>query len=214
MTTSAIRYALCIQQDLLPLTYREAYRTATQPGVYPVVEELFAHTSILADRADCETDESLKQFLPYLVVTNPKGELFSYYRGGAGHEARLHGNISIGLGGHVDELPPYVGGVYLHALLEREAHRELKEEIGVSVSAHIDFSGVIIDPTNPVGRVHLGLLAHVRLSETDWLYLELEEGMIEKGEFRSLMDLRRPETYDRLENWSRAVVDHLLKHPH
>lgn len=206
-----VKVALCINRANLPTFYNVAYINATKPKVYSIMDSLFDQPTGLMDRAFCETDEDYKQFLPYIVVTNPEYKIFSYYRGGAGEESRLHGAISIGIGGHVDVAPPNPGAAHLKVTLELEAHRELFEEIGVVTKDLIDFTGVIIDPTNAVGRVHLGLLTRVHLTDRDML--TLEDGMIEQGQFRTLTELRQPEIYDRLENWSKAVVDHLSIDP-
>lgn len=207
-----VKVALCVRTEDLPYDYQMAYLKLNHPRVLPIDEGVFDVPTQLVDRAICETNEAYKQLLPYIVVTNPEYKIFSYYRGGAGQEARLHGAISIGIGGHVDLLPQSGGSVALYGILNAEAGRELFEEIGVPALDHdFDFTGVIVDPTNAVGRVHSGLLTRYHLTDFDMLILE--EGMIEQGQFRSIYELRQPEIYDRLENWSKAVVDHLSIDP-
>ena len=204
-----VKLALCVRTEDLPTAYKALYLICEKPQVASILPALFEAPTQIVDRAICENDEGYKQLLPYIVVTNPDYKIFSYYRGGSGEEARLHGAISIGVGGHVDIAPG--PGMDLRKLLQWEASRELEEEIGVCSNGDFEFIGAIIDPTNAVGRVHLGLLTRFHLTDTD--ILTLEDGMIEKGQFRSLMELQQPAIYDRLENWSKAVVDYLLIDP-
>ena len=166
----------------------------------------------LIDRAICETDESTLQLLPYNVLLNEEGKVFCYSRGGAGAEGRLHGKLSIGIGGHVD-IAPGPGDWSLMSMLQMEAIREIMEEVSMSWAGPLPtFTNFIIDRTNPVGRVHLGLLSinHIQTAQIG----KLEYGMVENGEFVDIDFLCEPEQFSRLENWSQAVADHLRREKH
>lgn len=162
----------------------------------------------LIDRAICETDESTLQLLPYNVLLNEEGKVFCYVRGGGGKEGRLHGKLSIGIGGHVDEAP---GGYTesLAYLLANEAAREIREEVALTGPIHPTFTHYLMDYTNAVGRVHLGLLSVNRI-QTSQIGV-LEDGMVENGEFVDVDFLCEPEQFSRLENWSQSVALHLLR---
>src|SRR5687767_12552590 len=59
-----------------------------------------------ARRGDVEEDPTLKQPIPYVVVRR-RGEgrvqeVFMYTRLTGGGEARLHGKVSVGVGGHMN----------------------------------------------------------------------------------------------------------------
>jgi predicted NUDIX family phosphoesterase len=158
----------------------------------------------LCDRAVCETDESVVQLIPYIVLTKPDDTIYCYSRGGAGGEARLYSKLSIGLGGHVDRAPT----VDLLSLLRNEAARELMEEVGLLANLNdINFCEMIVDRSDAVGRVHLGLLTVLNVPQD--VELRCEDKVIENGEFLSLETLALPTNYDHLENWSKHVVKYL-----
>lgn len=170
----------------------------------PVPYAFYGQPFRLGDRAEIETDESKLQIIPYVNLINYKGEVFCYSRGGDGAEARLHGALSIGLGGHVDTLPLRGPSAYSH--FTNEAFRELEEEVGVLVSegTTLQFTHLLIDRTVPVQRVHIGLRATFVLpcgSDP----MKLEEKVIEKGFWRHPNDFTDDE-YDRMENWSKLCL--------
>ena len=159
---------------------------------------------MLRSRPECETDENFFQLIPYIMLINQRNEIYCYTRGKAGDEDRLHSKLSIGLGGHVDAAPTPGN---LLTLLRAEAARELNEETGILVGNPevFTFDKYIVDHSDAVGRVHLGLLTSYMVDNLQLVNAELN--VIEKGEFRSVENLTRPEVYARLENWSRHVVD-------
>lgn len=191
------KQALCIQRPF----------HVPPDGVYPLHGTMPMLPVDLIDRSKCENDESTLQLIPYIVVRGPKnGDILTYTRGKAGDENRLHAKRSIGLGGHVDRVP--APGESLIELLQAEGARELKEEIGYDADpASLHFSHIIIDRSDAVGRVHIGLLCvHTLSAHVD---LVLERDTINDAVFVPLEDLIIPSAYDRLENWSKHVVDHL-----
>lgn len=121
-------------------------------------------------RHHIETDERFLQLLPYCLVKHKEsGFVVGYNRPGKGEgESRLQGAFSIGLGGHV-EIPDFRGSrkKTIGELLLRAADREIAEELAVEPTNGWDMSGpigVILDNTNPVGRVHLGLIYQLEIS--------------------------------------------------
>lgn len=199
---STIAAALCIPAVNTP------FATAHGCDLLPIPEHFFTGPTMLRGRKEaecCEQDPSWKQLLPYAVVSDDAGLIYCYTRGKAGGEGRLHGNISIGLGGHVDVAP--AEGQSLKALLVEECNRELMEEANLP-SAPLEFIGLICDPTNDVGRVHLGLLTVRAISANEKAGMLNEPGIIEKGEFVSLEHLLREDVFARLENWSKCAVLH------
>lgn len=125
----------------------------------------------------CETDERYLQIIPYVSIINENGEYFSYERGSAGQEARLHAKRSIGLGGHIDN--PVT--TTLDDLIAVEAARELEEEVGLTVDKETileALKGAILirETANPVDRVHLGIALEVYAHSSE--LKKLEEGVI------------------------------------
>ena len=187
-------------------------------SVFPIPSGFFNLPVRMADRDTCETDETTLQLIPYIVLRKPDSKwgdtFFVYARGKAGEEARLHGSLSIGLGGHVDHVPNE--SETLLALLQREGAREFMEEANGTLDEPLKFVGLIVDNTNPVGRVHLGLLCFVNIIKDQ--ELKLEADVIENGQWLETSDLLSPDLLspdgvDRLENWTRAVVNHVELQP-
>ncbi|NLI97494.1 hypothetical protein GX441_02400 [bacterium] len=153
------------------------------------------------ERGRAEEDESLKQLIPYVVMKCREKVLY-YVRGALSGEERLKALGSIGIGGHIS--------VTDFSLFERDIEdiffaglrREVGEEIRVQTSFSQRVAGFINDDSNAVGRVHLGVLVlwdlvHEKVSKRERSITSLEFASME------VLKARR----DRLETWSRIVVD-------
>lgn len=196
-----VKNALCCELASLP----PAFQNAVALSVIEITEDFWNIETKLVDRALCETDETLRQFIPYIVLHNPVDHTyFTYSRGQGSAEARLRGNLSVGLGGHMDELVP--DGCTFKSWCLAEGQRELEEEAGITAMLLTDgFDGLLCDPTNPVGRVHVGLLAVVSVNPN--IISTLEADVIEHGEWLTLTQLDAAAA--RLEGWSLATVAYL-----
>lgn len=200
------KMALCVKTtNVHPLIY--AVHKAKERAVffsYGVIEDTLNVTELsMQDRATCETDPSFLQLIPYVMVRKGR-EVYSYVRGGSGGESRLHGEMSVGLGGHVDSAPE---GTTLSSHLLNEAERELQEEVGLTVDfARLRVVGVLVDATTPVQEVHLGVLCVYDMAEDEVLGTE-EEDVVVLGSFRSVEILGSH--YPRLENWSKLALTYL-----
>ena len=202
---TTIAAALCMPAANTP------FAQAQDRALLPIPADFFSGPTMLRGRNEaecCEKDPTWKQLLPYAVAVDESGLIYCYTRGAGGAEGRLHGNISIGLGGHVDVAP--APGESLEQVLVDECNRELDEEAGLP-AAHIEFLGLICDPTNDVGQVHIGLLTVRRITATEKAGMLEEAGIVEKGEFVTLDYLRREENFSRLENWSKTAVEFLAR---
>jgi len=157
-------------------------------------------------RSQMETDPSYKQLIPYVLLewTDEDGatKLFTYTRGGGGGEARLHAKRSVGIGGHISRedaaegADPYCSGM----------QRELEEEVRLD-SAYQEFrDGLIYDPSNEVGQVHLGVVHRFVLESPK---AHSNEPELAEGGFVSVDQLR--EEIDRLETWSQLAIEALYK---
>lgn len=207
------KMALCIKRADAPFNY------GMNGGEAACVDHGggFWHTNThLVSRDICETDETRLQLIPYVVLLSAGpddpldlGRVFTYCRGKGGEEARLHGALSVGLGGHVDADVPADQG--LREWLATEARRELREEVGLDVDAgRVVFAdAVICNDGDAVGRVHIGLLAGVSANPEDLGASEV--GVIEGSRWLTLAELTDPAVFDRLEPWSQAVVRYIGK---
>ncbi len=202
-----IKLALCI--DTCDFSW-QSFERGNEMMAIPQDGELGRYKTRLIDRAICEGDESTLQLLPYNVLINEENKVFVYVRGGGGAEGRLHGKLSVGIGGHVDFAPDESG---LPVLLKAEAIREVMEEVGMQWAGPLpEFTHYLMDYTTTVGRVHLGLLS-INFVMTEQIGA-LEDGMVENGEFVSIDFLAEPEQFERLENWSQSVVTYLRRELH
>lgn len=122
-------------------------------------------------RSRAEHDPAFKQWIPYALLENARGEFAAYPRHGT--EARLHGLHSLGLGGHINpadtELKtaapaPAPPAPFWRTALWTGLQRELTEEFPAAAEGTTRFLGLINEDTGPVGRVHLGAVFHHRLA--------------------------------------------------
>ena len=147
------------------------------------------------DRPAAEEDPSYKQIIPYVVLTR-KGLVFATRRLNKGSESRLHGKVSIGIGGHINP----VDETDRRSVLMKGLERELDEEVYIQRRGELVPQGFINDDGNGVGAVHLGLCfsmeveGEVSVKETEKL----------SGGWMSLQELRGE--FDNMETWSQIAL--------
>ncbi|MFJ4419830.1 NUDIX domain-containing protein [Staphylococcus warneri] len=153
-------------------------------------------------RGDMEEDPGFKQLISYCLLENQNGEILVYERLSGGGEERLHGQSSIGVGGHMNDV---VGADSINEVLRVNAQRELEEEVGLPTedSQNMEYLGFINDDNNEVGKVHMGVVFKITVNsndveakETDTLRIK----WIEKGKI---------ESYDDFETWSALILQDL-----
>jgi predicted NUDIX family phosphoesterase len=153
-------------------------------------------------RSQCESDPSYKQLIPYILLfycQDGVDYLFQYTRGKGQGEKRLHALRSVGIGGHIST-DDVVGDDWYRTGMERE----LREEIELEFQPDFNIVGLIYDPSNEVGQVHLGI-AH--LVELPGPIAKAKESGLEDSGFAKVSELRAER--ERLETWSRLCLDHL-----
>ena len=133
-------------------------------------------------RPEMEEDPSYRQIIPYVVLT------------------RLHGLLSIGVGGHINPVDEAGRG----EALMRGLRREVEEEVEVERELSLVPVGVINEETNEVGSVHLGFMfrmevaGEVRVRETE----KLEGLWVPKSELPALRE--------QLEGWSKIAMEAIV----
>jgi predicted NUDIX family phosphoesterase len=147
-------------------------------------------------RAEVEDDPSFQQLIPYVVVRDGD-RVFLMRRLRAGGDTRLHDRWSIGVGGHIGESD---GG------LDGGLAREWAEELVADWTPEFRVLGLLNDDTDPVGAVHLGVVYAV---ESAGRPVAVRETHKLEGAFAPLAEADA--LGDRLETWSRLVLDHLLR---
>lgn len=159
----------------------------------------------IVPRDVAEGDERFLQVIPYCLIR--RGDSFYAYRR-KGSEERLHDLFSLGFGGHVDlEDMRHDGSPHLHVqdMISSCMMRELEEELqGPSNGYWKDFLGVIYDPSNEVGRVHLGLVYVLTITADDDVYGKEETGHLVEFD---VDDLLSGTTGATLESWSTVALD-------
>lgn len=153
-------------------------------------------------RKQMESNQSFKQLIPYVILEYQnrglEPELFTYTRGSKQGESRLHKKRSIGIGGHISEQDsrdtsnPYLVGL----------HRELAEEITIEGPYSLQSLGLIYDSSNEVGRVHLGIVHRIGLSQPT---VSSNECGINEAKFMSISELKNHRMA--LETWSQICLD-------
>lgn len=146
-------------------------------------------------RPEAEEDPTYKQIIPY-VVLRQGDKIFTTRRLNKGGEARLHGKVSIGIGGHINP----VDETSKEKVLMRGLERELDEEVSIEKRGELVPVGVINNDTNDVGSVHLGLCftmevqGEVKVKETEKL----------EGLWFTVPELM--EYWDNMEEWTQIAI--------
>jgi predicted NUDIX family phosphoesterase len=165
------------------------------------ITENIARTYSTMRRGDAEENTNYKQPIPYCAIKRGN-QVFSYKRLTGGGEARLHNQISLGVGGHLND----VEGLDFYGVLSDGLQRELEEELFINKDKlTLNTVGLINDDENEVGKVHIGMLVIGELPEGEEVSVRETDQLL--GEWINVEDLSKPEIYDNLETWSQFVVD-------
>jgi predicted NUDIX family phosphoesterase len=159
------------------------------------------------ERRQAEQDSSFKQIIPYTLVLHGD-EVLLLRRLAKGGEARLHGKLSIGVGGHINPIDGDAGGAAGADVLDAGCRRELEEEIAIGCPYTLQPVGVINDDASDVGSVHFGL---VNIARCETAEVTIRESEVLEGRFvtrGALAELARTEG-GRFETWSALIIERL-----
>ncbi|MBX9742225.1 MAG: hypothetical protein K2W99_01600 [Chthoniobacterales bacterium] len=157
-------------------------------------------------RALAEEDATLKQIIPYIILTCGKRHLH-YRRGSGSGEKRLLKKRSLGIGGHIND-EDGIGTAFDATAYQQGLLRELEEELLLPASFrlhHIKPLALLNDDSNPVGAVHLGMV-HQCILESDEVTAR-EEAIAELG-FLTHQELKK--CCDEFETWSQIIIQSKL----
>ena len=175
--------------------------------VYPLASN--GGQPLYRERPAMEKDPSFKQLIPYVVfLSGAEGieEIFHYTRSKLQGEERLHGQRSVGVGGHISSIDGHQDSYYTGMC------RELLEELGLNpadmpVSDQNGIKGFIYDDSTEVNSVHLGVVHLNRMPAGFERKFRCEAAMAEPG----MIPLRRAYAeLDKYESWSQIVIRYLL----
>jgi len=169
------------------------------------IDRLIAEHYTTMRRGDAEENPAYKQPIPYCVIRRG-GEIYMYRRLGGGGEARLHDKLSIGAGGHMNDIERAES---FSEVLRVNLERELEEELHIAARTRTFTTvGFINDDDNEVGKVHIGLLVIVDLDADGTV--EVREVDQLQGEWISAQELLSDHVYSRLESWSQIAAKVLV----
>jgi predicted NUDIX family phosphoesterase len=186
-----------IPTDLIP--FYGARRLTMGPNAIDMLKALENYGSWEPRTQALEDDVSFRQVIPYVIVTNTKTNKFMILeRTKAQEEARLHGDVCIGAGGHLEQIDVVAG----QSVIEAGTRRELLEEIGFT-DGILQFIGIlcVTDPAQPkVHHVHIGAVYHL-MTEREHFGGEIEKQKPQWMTRQEVADL-----YPRMETWAKIVT--------
>jgi predicted NUDIX family phosphoesterase len=154
-------------------------------------------------RPEAEDNPAWKQPIAYCTVVRDDGQMLCVERLRHQGEGRLHGQLSIGLGGHIEPDDLAGGGGPVRAALSRELHEELVLPLGLPPP---EFLGLINDDSTAVGRVHFGLAFCQRVPARG--IVQIRESRKMRGAFRHLAGPQGVwQDLARFETWSRILLE-------
>lgn len=156
---------------------------------------------VVDDVHDTTSGYNQPQILAYcVVIVNDK--IMSYSRHAGAGESRLRGNKSIGVGGHVDFTDVKINDNEIDGVdsIINSAIREIKEEVNQDVE-ELTFKGLIIDKSDKVGLVHVGVFCVITLEDVE----ATEE--IKDFEFLDISELKS--NIEDYESWSKLIIQSL-----
>ncbi len=161
------------------------------------VKNLVEKRGFFVRRSKAETDNSIRQLIPYVVIKNPEGMYLLVKRLKTQTESRLHGFYSVGIGGHINDRDEG-DSPWMKFLSGME--REINEEVSISQYNWPQYVGIIRENTTSVNKVHLGVVFTITavikgIREHDKFLWEL----------RSIEELK--EKYEKMETWSCLALD-------
>lgn len=174
----------------------------TDPGSVKFMMNKFKNHFVVR-RGHAEENMKWKQPIPYTILKRGN-HIFAYKRLKGGGETRLHEQISIGVGGHMNRLDDRSD--WRSTLLEN-IERELFEELYFDNHdvPPAKIVGIINDDSNEVGLVHIGILNVIEIDPSVEVSVKETEAL--DGVWMTLEELNNPEL--NLESWSRLALENL-----
>jgi predicted NUDIX family phosphoesterase len=162
--------------------------------------QLVAERGEFRTRAEVESQPAWQQVIPHLVVRSGD-RVLAMRRLRAGSEPRLRGQVTLGVGGHINAEDGEPAEAWLAG-----CRREWREEVVCDQELTARAVGLLKDDAGAVGQVHLGVLILVEAGTAEVVVRErdkLEGRMAPIGELGIY--------YLEMETWSQFAYDALLK---
>ena len=159
--------------------------------------EMILENHYFCDRSVAENCDSIKQIIPYVVLRRAD-EIFILERLKKQTEKRLHGKLSIGIGGHINPDADETDNPIEYGL-----YKELHEEIKIDSIDEVKYIGVINDLSTPVSNYHIGILYEIWT--IDNIHVLETEKM--RGRWQKLKEINT--LFDHMETWSQITFDYI-----
>lgn len=175
---------------------------------------------VVLERPQCENDPNYRHFATYTVIQDEEGNILAYHRPSKNNESRLSGNVSIGVGGHVNvdifkglalTAESYVESVFVEASLkeiDEELYGDNADEDAIEYirSALVSSKTMLLyDNSNDVGLHHIAVIKRIVLSD------KLKEAIKINDEIDKFFWVKRKDLQERtditIENWSKLILD-------
>lgn len=148
-------------------------------------------------RYDAEGDSTFQQIIPYVVLFNPTtNKYYTYKRIEGSGEERLHGQLSLGFGGHIDATDG-TSEVVFKGLV-----RELMEEVDYNNTSAAKFLGYVRDLQSATND-HTGLVFLLEVN-----FAEVKETDKYVGEWMTAEEMEK--AYFRFEDWGKHIIDYIV----
>lgn len=182
--------------------------------------ELIKNEAKFYDREAMEVDPTHLQIIPYVIATRPykdSTEYYFYQRTGGGGDSRLHGAVSVGLGGHIN---PIDEAATSQEVILNNIRRELDEEVDIfdkigedidaySIKSHrFTHIGNIYSDDSPVSAVHFGMVYQLDLTNNTDIALRETYKMRDLGWVDPTEEEEYLQGYE-IESWSEFIIDHM-----
>lgn len=163
--------------------------------------DLIRQCAVFNYRLEVENDPSFQQIIPYLIY-RVKGQFFLVRKLEGSGEKRLHFKYMLGVGGHINPVDARNGD----DVIEEGIKREWREEVACQYEIIPRLIGILKDDSNPVSRVHLGLVYLIEGKSTEIRCKEPEQM---EGQLVNFSDL--PNYMSNMDSWGKIVYQWLKK---
>lgn len=150
-------------------------------------------------RTDAENNKEVQQIIPYILIKNQFGEFYVAKRLSNSTEDRLHNQISLGFGGHINKEDGYKEPLFKCAF--RELFEELNLNMYPSPLKHIGY----VRDLNSKTSEHLGIVFIMDCLKKD---VSIKENDNLEGHWMSKNELI--DKYGKLESWAKFIVDYMV----
>lgn len=204
-TEKDLELILAVDRDYLFDNERLAFQGVTKDPkhIREINKRLDGYMEVY--RGPAEKNTAWKQPIPYAIIRRGD-EVFLYERLSKSGEERLHGQLSIGVGGHMNKVNDVRNW---DDTLAFNLYREIEEELIFKVSMDYTHSpktvGLINDDENAVGKVHICILVVLDLPED--ADVEVRETDKLDGYWVRIQDLKKTPLFERLESWSQIATE-------